>query len=184
MFQYAEKVYIREQSDQHRPVADLLWDSVNKNDKKAVYHHIVTSAGDVNILYDQTSFATTLTLAKAMLLQENSSILLGCSSSCGSPSDKASVINSLGDENCSEESFDGFSLLHLACHTADIGMIELLLQYGAETNATDVKGRTSLHHCILEGKCDLAKLLLTRSLFKLFDVNSHLINSCHSPYCL
>lgn len=144
---------------------------MNKNDKKAVYHHIVTLAGDVNISYDQTSFATTLTLAKAMLLQEHPSALLDRSSSCLSPSDKVLVINSLDDENCLEESLDGFSLLHLACHTADIGMIELLLQYGVDTNVTDVKGRTPLHHCILEGKSDFAKLLLTRSLFKMFDFN-------------
>ncbi|PWA74559.1 ADP-ribosylation factor GTPase-activating protein AGD3 [Artemisia annua] len=29
------------------------------------------------------------------------------------------------------EEFDGCTLLHLACETADVGMIELLLQYGA-----------------------------------------------------
>ncbi|CAA6660045.1 unnamed protein product [Spirodela intermedia] len=56
----------------------------------------------------------------------------------------------------------GFSLLHLACQTADLGMAELLLQYGANVNAADLKGQTPLHHCVLEGKNDLAKLFLSR----------------------
>lgn len=61
-----------------------------------------------------------------------------------------------------DECFEGCSLLHLACQTADIGMIELLLQYGANVNALDLKGRTPLHHCVLKGRHSLAKLLLSR----------------------
>nr|GEU75117.1 ADP-ribosylation factor GTPase-activating protein AGD3 [Tanacetum cinerariifolium] len=60
------------------------------------------------------------------------------------------------------EEFDGCTLLHLACETADVGMIELLLQYGANINVFSSRGQTPLHHCILRGKAACAKLLLTR----------------------
>ncbi|CAI9278135.1 unnamed protein product [Lactuca saligna] len=60
------------------------------------------------------------------------------------------------------DEFEGCTLLHLACETADIGMIELLLQYGANVNVPDSRGQTPLHHCILRGKSAFARLLLTR----------------------
>jgi len=60
------------------------------------------------------------------------------------------------------EDLDGCTLLHLACETADIGMIELLLQYGASINVTDSRGQTPLHRCILKGRTTSVKLLLTR----------------------
>ncbi|RZS07377.1 hypothetical protein BHM03_00038207 [Ensete ventricosum] len=61
-----------------------------------------------------------------------------------------------------DDCFEGFTLLHLACLTSDMAMVELLLQYGANVNSVDLKGRTPLHHCILRGKHLFAKLLLTR----------------------
>lgn len=57
----------------------------------------------------------------------------------------------------------GSTLLHVACETADIGMVELLLQYGANINATDLRGQTPLHRCILKGRSTIARLLLSRS---------------------
>jgi Arf-GAP/coiled-coil/ANK repeat/PH domain-containing protein len=63
------------------------------------------------------------------------------------------------------EDLDGCTLLHLACETADIGMLELLLQYGANVNATDSRGQTPLDRCILKGRNTFAKLLLTRWLY-------------------
>jgi Arf-GAP with coiled-coil, ANK repeat and PH domain-containing protein len=36
------------------------------------------------------------------------------------------------------------------------------LQYGANVNMTDSRGRTPLHHCILKGRTLHAKLLLSR----------------------
>ncbi|XP_078433835.1 ARF GTPase-activating protein [Wolffia australiana] len=57
----------------------------------------------------------------------------------------------------------GLSLLHVACQSADLGMAELLLQYGANVNAGDLtRGLTPLHLCILEGKNELARLFLSR----------------------
>lgn len=61
-----------------------------------------------------------------------------------------------------EDILDGSSVLHLACLTADAGMVELLLQYGADVNASDSRGRTPLHYCIINGNTGVAKLLLMR----------------------
>ena len=41
------------------------------------------------------------------------------------------------------EDLEGCSLLHLACETADIGMLKLLQQYGANVNASDSRDQTT-----------------------------------------
>ncbi|KAK1270431.1 ADP-ribosylation factor GTPase-activating protein AGD3 [Acorus gramineus] len=166
---YAEKAFVR------RPKADLLlfvaqrmWASVRNNDKKSVYHHIVASDADVNVVYGQAAFNSSLTLAKAMLLQEQPSPVFDRSLSSGDSLQKTSATSSMnllstsGDRADFDECLEGCSLLHLACQTADVGMIELLLQYGANINAPDSRGQTPLHHCILRGRSMFAKLLLTR----------------------
>lgn len=147
-----------------------MWDSVRINDKKLVYRRIIDSDADVNAVHGQASFSTSLTLAKAMLLQEPLVSVLDRTSSCmtGDSLQRASTASSISSVSTSEDQsevedcFEGCSLLHLACQTADIGMIELLLQYGANINAPDSKGQTPLHHCILRGRTVIAKLLLTR----------------------
>lgn len=143
---------------------ERLWDSVYRNDKKSVYTYLVVSGGNINLIHRQTPLKTSLSLAKEIPISERArSGTLSRSHSC-EHSSKMTLKNSLCDDKHSyhRESLDGCTLLHLACHTTDIGMIELLLQYGADTNATDIKGRTPLHHCTLEGKSEFAKLLLTR----------------------
>lgn len=110
---------------------------VRANDKKAVYRLIVASAADVNAVLSRAPSGALSTHSRSMLLQEHLDPPL-------------------------DDGEEGFSLLHLACQTADLGMAELLLQYGANVNAPDPKGQTPLHHCVLEGKNDLAKLFLSR----------------------
>ncbi|XP_010321099.2 ADP-ribosylation factor GTPase-activating protein AGD3 isoform X1 [Solanum lycopersicum] len=150
---YADKSFVRRTKDGHT-VAQMMWEAVRANDKKAVYRLIVSSEADVNALYKQVVSNSSLTLAKVMLLQELP--YTDQSSTClemdlASPSERLIV----GD-------FNGCSLLHLACQTADLGMLELLMQYGANVNASDSSGQTPLHWCIIRGKAAFAKLLIAR----------------------
>ncbi|KAK1567439.1 hypothetical protein Q3G72_012282 [Acer saccharum] len=164
---YAEKVFVHKTKDnQHLlSVAQEVWESVHGNDKKAVYRHIVCSEANVNAINGQASYNTALPLAKLMQLEEQESHdrELNCfaDDSLDKPSSCSNSLNKREDELI-EESSDGCSLLHLACLTADIGMVELLLQYGGNINATDSLGRTPLHHCIMSGRSAIAKLLVAR----------------------
>lgn len=154
---YAEKLFVRKPKDnQYRLlVAQQIWEAVHANDKKAVYRYIVNSDVDVNAVYEQTC-SSSLTLAKVMLLQEQTSHDHS-STVAGNTLDWSSMKEGLVMDN-----LDGCTLLHLACDTADIGMVELLLQYGANVNATDSRGQTPLHRCILKGRSTFTRLLLSR----------------------
>jgi len=138
---YAEKAFVRKIKDnQHLlSVAEQVWGCVRANDKKAVYHHIVSSEADVNAIHGQA--------------------LLGNSSDKPSSSNTNSKCKS---EDQLMERLEDCYLLHLACQTGDIGMVELLLQYGADINASDSRGRTPLHYCIINGRSAIVKMLLTR----------------------
>ncbi|XVF66730.1 hypothetical protein PTKIN_Ptkin10aG0061000 [Pterospermum kingtungense] len=163
---YAEKLFVRKPKDNQHPhsVAQQIWEGVRASDKKAVYRYIVNCEADVNAVYEQSPVPS-LTLAKAMLLQEHANVDSNSSYITGDSPDRssASSFNLVGtSEGQIMDDLDGCTLLHLACEVADIGMVELLLQYGANINATDSRGQMPLHRCILKGKAALAKLLLTR----------------------
>ncbi|KAI4343449.1 hypothetical protein L6164_010794 [Bauhinia variegata] len=163
---YAEKLFVRKPKDsQYRLlVAQQMWEAVRANDKKAVYRYIVNSEVDFNALYEQTCNSS-LTLAKMMLLQEQTSHDHSSNAIAGNSLDWSSTgyLNLGGTkEGQAMDDLDGCTLLHLACETADIGMLELLLQYGANINATDLRGQTPLHRCILKGRTTFARLLLSR----------------------
>nr|XP_033513999.1 ADP-ribosylation factor GTPase-activating protein AGD3 isoform X2 [Nicotiana tomentosiformis] len=150
---YADKTFVRRTKDSHS-VAQMMWEAVRANDKKAVYRLIVSSEADVNAIYKQVASNSSLTLAKVMLLQEQP--YSDPSSTClkmefASPSERHII-----------RDFDGCSLLHLACETADLGMLELLMQYGANINASDSSGQAPLHWSVIIGKAAFAKLLLAR----------------------
>lgn len=161
---YADKAFVRKLRDV-RLVAQQLWEAVRTNDKKAVYRLIVSSEADLNAVYEEAVSNSSLTLAKAMLLQEQSGLdhkssyleAESMSKLCSSSPHMASTSG-----NHTTEDLYGCSLLHLACETADIGMLELLLQYGMNMNASDSRGQTALHRCIMRGKAPSVKLLLTR----------------------
>lgn len=164
---YAEKLFVRKPKDtQHlRLLAQQIWEGVRNNDKKAVYRYIVNFDADVNAVYELTSSSSSLTLAKVMRLPEQTSHGPSTSHWTGDLSCKSSESSSgvsAENELLSMEDLDGCSLLHLACEFADIGMLELLLQYGADVNVSDSRGQTPLHRCILKGKAVAARLLLTR----------------------
>ncbi|KAK5838426.1 ADP-ribosylation factor GTPase-activating protein AGD3-like isoform X1 [Gossypium arboreum] len=164
---YAEKLFVCKPKDEQHPqsVAQQIWEGVRVNDKKAVYRYIVNCEVDLNAVYEQSS-GSSLTLAKVMLLQEHTNVCNNSSSYItGDSSDRssASSFNLVGtSEGQTTDNLDGCTLLHLACETGDIGMIELLLQYGANINVMDSRGQAPLHRCILKGKAAVAKLLLTR----------------------
>ncbi|KAH6833386.1 ARF GTPase-activating protein [Perilla frutescens var. hirtella] len=148
---YVEKCFVLKLKDNEDllSVAEQLWESVRTNDKQAVYRLIVVSEADVNAVYGPASSVTCLSLANVMELnheQEN-------------PDDDDEKVRSIQEE---DEVFDGCSLLHLACQTADIGMVELLLQHRADISARDSKGQTPLHHSIMRGRIEITKQLLTR----------------------
>lgn len=145
-------------------MAQQIWEAVRANDKKAVYRYIVNSDVDVNVVYEQAC-NNSLTLAKVMLLQEQANHDQG-SNLAGNTLDWSSncSLNLVGTkEGQTMDNIEGCTLLHIACETADIGMVELLLQYGANINASDLRGRTPLHRCILKGRSIIARLLLSRS---------------------
>lgn len=160
---YADKLFVRKPRD-NRAVAQQIWEAVRANDKKAVYRLIVNSEANVNAVHEQVS-SKSLTLAKVMLLQEQTSLDQSSGLLTGdlpATSLNASNLAAGTSEGHSMEDLEGCPLLHLACETADIGMLELLLQYGANINASDANGQTPLHRCILGGKAALVKMLLTR----------------------
>lgn len=158
---YAEKLFVRKprESPSFQSVAPEIWEAVCANDRKAVYRYIVTSETDINTVFQQASSSSSLTLAKVMLLQEQSNHNRSCSSERSSTS--SLNLGSAGDSQRMDY-FEGCTLLHLACETADIGMLELLLQYGANVNAVDSGGNMPLHRCILRGRAANAKMLLAR----------------------
>jgi Arf-GAP with coiled-coil, ANK repeat and PH domain-containing protein len=150
-------------------LSQQMWDSVSANDKKAAYSLIVRSHANVNFVYGEMPSSSCLTLGKALLQEQPASPSEGSPTffDCNSH-DKVSPRESLSPASTSsriddvEDSCEGVSLLHLACRVADLGMVELLLQYGANVNMADSRGRTPLHHCILKGRMLHAKLLLSR----------------------
>ncbi|KOM41280.1 hypothetical protein LR48_Vigan04g147800 [Vigna angularis] len=114
-------------------------ESINANDKRAVYRHIVKSDVNVNAISREQGFS--------------------CNMASSTNDPNTSYENSTQSE---EDVQDGSSVLHLACRNCDVAMVELLLQYGADVNASDSKGKTPLHYCTMMGKHATAKVLITR----------------------
>ncbi|KAL6996847.1 hypothetical protein U1Q18_006975 [Sarracenia purpurea var. burkii] len=165
---YAEKRFVHKgQDNQHiLSLAQQLWESVHANDKKATYRLIVTYEADVNAIHGQLdSYNSSLNLSKAMQFQEQARSpdhYFDCLADHLDTSSSSFTSLRESKDQFVDEFLDGSSLLHVACQTADIGMVELLLQHGANINASDSKGQTPLHHCIFRGRIAIAKLLLSR----------------------
>ncbi|KAJ8759127.1 hypothetical protein K2173_004134 [Erythroxylum novogranatense] len=151
MVPYAEKLFVRKPRDNQylHSVSQQMWEGVRANDKKTIYRLITGHDADVNVVYEQAC-CTSLTVARVMLLQEQAGVDHCSSFSAGNSLDRSSTssLNLVGEsEGPTVDGLEGCSLLHLACETTDIGMLELLLQYGANINAADSRGQTPLH-CI------------------------------------
>ncbi|XP_013626515.1 PREDICTED: ADP-ribosylation factor GTPase-activating protein AGD1 [Brassica oleracea var. oleracea] len=166
---YSERIFVRKETDsQHFPaVFQEIWENVRANDKKSVYKHIVCSETDVNALRGQATYTVSLSLWKMMQLEAKEETLKAkikrIEEEFQENPEGYSDSKMEGEESMvREETSKDCSLLHLACLYADISMVELLLQYGAKINATDSKGRTPLHHCIISRRYAIARLLLMR----------------------
>ena len=174
LLQYEEKVFVRMKKE--FSVSQQMWESVRANNKKAVYRLIVCCGADVSAVYRQGASTKSLILPRvrnldeAPLVRDFDSVRFGSAERATSKS-----LSSLthGANLSREDNPDGCSLLHIACQFADIGMVELLLQYGAEVNTIDSKGQTPLHYCITGQKSDIAKVLLMRYFFVFCSSNFH-----------
>ncbi|XP_024023126.1 ADP-ribosylation factor GTPase-activating protein AGD1 isoform X2 [Morus notabilis] len=168
---YSEKAFVRDMRDNYNLhlVQQQAWKGVFVNDKKAVYRCIISSEVDVNCTSSGQAFESTslkpakirqFWLSKKVLESPTNFTFAGNSrekhsSSYISPFDK-------NEDQLIEDFPGGCSLLHLACITADVGMVELILQYGANINVSDAKGQTPLHYCAMRGKSGIAKMLIMR----------------------
>ncbi|KAK8463751.1 hypothetical protein PHAVU_011G032600 [Phaseolus vulgaris] len=141
---YVEKsLIIREEDIPENPSVTIkIWQAVQAANVREVYRLVVTSTSNlINTKYgDEVHHA-----ADAEGQQHDPEACL-------------KVEETIETERC----FRGWSLLHLACLTDSVLMVELLLQFGADVNMCDYHGRTPLHHCITSGKNKLAKFLLRR----------------------
>lgn len=153
-------------------VQQQAWKGVFVNDKKAVYRCIVSSEVNVNCTFSGQAFeSTSLKPAKIRQFWLSKKVFESLSNFtfAGNSREKhsSSYINPFdkNEDQLIEDFPEGCSLLHLACITADVGMVELLLQYGANINVSDAKGQTPLHYCAMRGKSGIAKMLIMRCVF-------------------
>lgn len=171
LLQYDAKVFVSRIKDNNclLSTAQQVAESINANDKKAVYRHLVKSDVNVNAIRGEAGISSYLHNTKKNVPNEKAErpirIIIHC---C--PGFSSNIPSSTNDSNTScentiqpvEDIQDSSTVLHLACRRCDVGMVELLLQYGADVNAIDSKGKTPLHYCTMMGKHATAKVLITR----------------------
>ncbi|MCO5568565.1 hypothetical protein L7F22_022264 [Adiantum nelumboides] len=167
---YADKQFVLriDVPQQLLSVACRIWNAVQVNKKQTVYALILRFSADVNTTYEQAMSEAQEGIEKpesepstALALQSQSRDDLEydlLTKRFGSPSVSTETLDSIMDGL----KMDGWALLHLACYMDDVGMVELLLQYGAQVNVRDSLGRTPLHNCLLYRRNTVAKLLLAR----------------------
>ncbi|XP_071711320.1 ADP-ribosylation factor GTPase-activating protein AGD1-like [Rutidosis leptorrhynchoides] len=164
---YAERRFIQKVTDPHHLILleQQLWENVRANDKKAVYLLITLCSADVNAAHGHASYTSSSSVARIMHFEDQSNVdhefdYLKDYATDESSRSFASIREV--DDPLTNESLNGCSLLHVACQNADCTMVELLLQHGANVNASDSKVQTPLHHCIIRKRLEIAKLLLRR----------------------
>lgn len=170
ILQYTEKVFVR-RTDEN--LSQLLLESVCANDKKAVYQHIVKSGMDVNAISGKAlsgiSSCPRIQLQNSFWcflcwkIRKSWRIISCCAGDLFRMVSLSNLsISSQSENKLTEDIQGGSSVIHLACLTSDAGMVELLLQHGADINACDSRGRAPIHYCIIRGKTAAAKVLIMR----------------------
>ncbi|KAK9684351.1 hypothetical protein RND81_10G204100 [Saponaria officinalis] len=164
---YEEKVFVRKLKGQQRvfSVSQQIWENVRANDKKAVYRLIVCSGANVNAVHQLSTSVKSFIMPRVRNSDERQHVHDSDSErfvSGGRAASRSMTSLNKAQDTFREDSVDGCFLLHLACQYADVGMVELLLQYGADVNVVDSRGQTPLHHCVMGRKADIAKVLLMR----------------------
>lgn len=176
--QYADKYYISRADVDPASVACRLWDAAQENNKQLVYRLLVCHDADVNTTYEQAIEGTKLTspevnsneripnyISEPQELRaciESSQSRLASSKDQTTQHSRIGISSASSERNSDDFDLQGSTLLHIACHKGDIGMVELLLQYGAQVNAVNGWGKTPLHQCTESGHSACAKLLLSR----------------------
>lgn len=157
LFQYGEKLLVKKEAT----VSDIncavhIWEAVSTNKLQEVYRLIVTSDSNIiNTTYDEVGS----TNSSQYFLDHDTEIDFH-----DKEKEAYDPTNCQTHEKSNESGIglEGCTLLHVACSSRNFVMVELLLQFGADINRSDHRGRTPLHHCICSGNNELAKFLLRR----------------------
>lgn len=154
LIQYVEKLLVIKDGSVTERVACArsIWEAVENDNLQDVYRLSVIS--DVNIINTTFDNVFDVDLNPHVDAQESNE----GQRKHVDPASCDRIKNSNEPGSC----LQGCSLLHLACLSGNLQMIELLLQFGANINLQDFHGRTPLHHCISRGNNPLAKFLLRR----------------------
>lgn len=151
--QYVEKLLVNKEATVS---TTGIWEAVKGDNIREVYRFIVTSGINIiDTVYDEVAGVDLNHNVDEQYSEEGSEAV---ENKKYDPKNCHKIKNSNKPGNC----LQGCSLLHLACHSGNPVMVELLLQFGADINMRDYHGRTPLHHCICSGNNNLAKFLLRR----------------------
>ncbi|KAL2649931.1 hypothetical protein R1flu_018059 [Riccia fluitans] len=135
---YVDRRFLRKAGSNHpsgSTVTSSIWKAVRGGNKQGALRLLLVDKADVNTTYEQ---------AMGLIASNVSQGFFG------------------PKKGNSEENLSGCTLLHLACQTGDLAMVEMLLQHGARVDSRDGSGRCPLHHCVIYGKNACAKLLVMR----------------------
>ncbi|KAK1390275.1 ADP-ribosylation factor GTPase-activating protein AGD4-like [Heracleum sosnowskyi] len=154
---YGEKLLVKKEATVSGiSFAVRIWGAVSTNKLQEVYHLIVTSDSNIiNTTYDEVAGTNS---SHYLLDHDRQKDYHDKEKEEYDPTNRQTHEKS----NESGEGLQGCTLLHVACSSGNFVMVELLLQFGADINRSDHRGRTPLHHCICSGNNELAKFLLRR----------------------
>ncbi|KAH7434462.1 hypothetical protein KP509_06G018700 [Ceratopteris richardii] len=171
---YVDKKYIsRMDSNNHAgSVACRIWDAVLAGNKQLVYRLLVCYDACANTTYEQATegsriicqeqYANGQTCSIAAPIQESGTCISRVNSGSGAQVSSNGTSSRSSASASDDLDMQGSTLLFLACRNGDLGMVELLLQYGAQVNVANIWGKTPLQQCVSSAQSSCGKLLLSR----------------------